>query len=180
MEKEPKLKMNVGDLNSSERGTGARANEGKPRMDLIPLSTTLKCISAGALVHGGRVSCLHYVSLFEKGDDAALDTALHHLTPDCLRDAARVFEYGAEKYAAWNWAKGMPWSVPLGCIGRHVLALGDGCLVDEESEQSHWGHIVCNIIMLAHYVEYYPEGDDRPPAELFQISPLNDPSYPAV
>ena len=29
-----------------------------------------------------------------------------------------VWAYGAEKYAAWNWMKGMDWSVPIGCIMR--------------------------------------------------------------
>jgi len=36
------------------------------------------------------------------------------LIPICtLEDEARVWMYGKQKYAAWNWAKGMEWSIPL-------------------------------------------------------------------
>jgi hypothetical protein len=82
-------------------------------------------------------------------------------------DAAKVFGYGAVKYAPWNWAKGMPWSVPVGCIGRHLLALLWGEELDKESGLPHRGHVGCNVMMLQHYAEHYTEGNDLPPQELF-------------
>ncbi len=85
-----------------------------------------------------------------------------------LKDCADVFEYGAEKYASWNWAKGMPWSVPYGCLMRHLEAWYRGEGNDAESGLPHLGHAMCNLIMLAHYARFYKEGDDRPPAELFK------------
>lgn len=85
-----------------------------------------------------------------------------------LKPAADVFAYGANKYAAWNWAKGMPWSVPYACMMRHLEAWYRGEELDPESGLPHLGHVMCNLVMLTHYAEFYREGDDRPPASLFQ------------
>ena len=110
---------NVGDVNSDERGSGARANAGKPELHLVPLPL--------------------------------------------LEGTARVFMYGRSKYAEWNWAKGMAWSICFGCCLRHAqAALRDERAIDPDSGESHWGHFLCNLIMLDWYVDHYPEGDDRP------------------
>lgn len=79
-----------------------------------------------------------------------------------LEDEARVWMYGRAKYAAWNWAKGMPWSVPLACIMRHLAAYQRGEDIDPESGLPHLAHISCNVRMLTLYSKTYPEGDDRP------------------
>jgi hypothetical protein len=83
-----------------------------------------------------------------------------------LEDEARVWTYGKEKYAAWNWAKGMAWSVPLACALRHLAAWQRGEDTDPESGLPHLAHVACNIRMLTLYSKTYPEGDDRPPKEL--------------
>lgn len=83
-----------------------------------------------------------------------------------LEDEARVWMYGANKYAAWNWAKGMPWSVPFACAMRHLAAWQKGEDVDAESGLPHLAHVMCNIRMLTLYTKNYPEGDDRPPKEM--------------
>jgi len=119
--------MPIGDVNSDERGSGARFNDGKPDFSLIPLCT--------------------------------------------LEDEARVWAYGKRKYAAWNWAKGMQWSVPLGCIMRHLAAWQRGEDIDPESGLPHLAHVSCNVRMLTLYAKTFQEGDDRPKAWL---SPLED------
>lgn len=83
-----------------------------------------------------------------------------------LEDEARVWEYGKAKYAAWNWAKGMNWSVPYACALRHLSAWQQGEEIDPESGQSHLAHVMCNIRMLMLYSKTYKEGDDRPPKDL--------------
>jgi hypothetical protein len=83
-----------------------------------------------------------------------------------LEDEARVWEYGTRKYNAWNWAKGMPWSVPYACAMRHLSAWQRGEEIDPESNLPHLAHVMCNIRMLILYAKTYPEGDDRPPREL--------------
>jgi ribosomal protein L32 len=79
-----------------------------------------------------------------------------------LEDELRVWMYGAKKYAAWNWAKGMDWSVPFACAMRHLAAWQRGEDIDPESGQSHLAHAMCNLRMLTLYTKNYPEGDDRP------------------
>lgn len=85
------------------------------------------------------------------------------LIPFCtLEDEARVWMYGKAKYAAWNWAKGMPWSVPLACLQRHLAAWQRGEENDPESGLPHLAHAMCNLRMLTLYAKTYTEGDDRP------------------
>ena len=116
--------MAVGDVNSPERGSGARYNDGKPDWSIMPT----------------------------------------HL----LEEVVRVWEYGARKYARYNWAKGMKWSVPYACMIRHLYAWWwQGERNDKESGYSHLAHVVCNVMMLMHYETKYKEGDDRP--EEFKI-----------
>lgn len=112
----------VGDVDSQERGSGARYNVGKADWSLMPT----------------------------------------HL----LEEVVRVWEYGAKKYAAWNWAKGMKWSIPYACIIRHLYAYWwKGERNDKESGCSHLAHVVCNVMMLMHFETAYQEGDDRPKKE---------------
>ena len=110
--------MSVGDINSTEKGSGARYNDGQPDYSLIPM----------------------------------------HL----LADTARVFTYGSKKYASWNWAKGANWSIPFASLIRHSCAWFKGERVDSESGLPHTAHMIANILMMIHYENYYPEGDDRP------------------
>jgi hypothetical protein len=124
--------MAIGDVNSSEKGSGARYNDGKAAFDLIPLHT--------------------------------------------LEDEARVWEYGRAKYAAWNWAKGMPWSAPFACLMRHMAAWQRGEENDVESGLPHLAHAACNLRMLTLYAKTYPEGDDRPPPELMRALPTIGPA----
>jgi hypothetical protein len=162
---EPKFEMALGDLNSTAKGTGARANAGKPDHSLLALralgSSVLHarpdCIYGSALYHLGSFQCDH--------DRRHLLAALHVLG-DHWDDCAKVFTYGKAKYAAWNWAKGMPWSVPLACASRHLMALVRGEALDPESNQTHEGHVFCNVVMLLIYCGVYPEGNDLPPVGL--------------
>ncbi len=90
----------------------------------------------------------------------------------CLEWAAQVFMYGRDnKYAAWNWAKGMDWLVPYDCMMRHMEAWHRGEDLDDESGLPHLGHAMCNLIMMTFYAKFYPEGDNRPKRELFSQTP---------
>ena len=81
-----------------------------------------------------------------------------------LEGAVRVLEKGANKYSAWNWAKGMPWSTPYACAMRHLAAWHRGETNDSETNENHIDHAICNLIMLKPFAEAYQEGDDRPSA----------------
>lgn len=85
------------------------------------------------------------------------------LIPLCtLEDEARVWMYGKEKYAAWNWAKGMVWSAPLASMLRHISAWQSGQDADPESGLPHLAHAMCNLRMLTLYARTFQAGDDRP------------------
>jgi hypothetical protein len=79
-----------------------------------------------------------------------------------LADEARVWAYGKRKYAAWNWAKGMDWDIPLACLLRHLSAWQSGEENDPESGLPHLAHAMCNLRMLTLYSQTYKEGDTRP------------------
>lgn len=79
-----------------------------------------------------------------------------------LESTARVLDYGTMKYAEWNWAKGMDYSVPIGCMKRHLAAIERGEDIDPESGERHIGHVIANALMLEHYMNVYPQMDDRP------------------
>lgn len=80
--------------------------------------------------------------------------------------AARVFKHVTERkdrpYPMWNWAKGMPWLVPFACMMRHMAAWLIGEDLDRETGMPHLDHAHCNLLMLIHYAQAYPEGDNRP------------------
>lgn len=79
-----------------------------------------------------------------------------------MEGEARVWAYGANKYKAWNWMKGMDWSVPYACMMRHMAAWQRGEEVDPETGESHLDHAMCNLRMLRYYTDFYKEGDNRP------------------
>ncbi len=113
------------------------------------------------------VAALESLGVWQRGQDPNfLLDVLTRLGPDGWEECARVFEYGRRKYAAWNWAKGMPWSVPLACAARHLVAMHFGLLLDNESGLPHRGHVFCNVVMLLTFLDTYPEGNDLPPLGL--------------
>lgn len=159
----------VGDINSDAKGSGARFNSGKPELDLIPFRIIAASYGfAGdqkdaAMDIEGVLSCLGQFQ--ETHDEKHLYAALLNLGPlqETWTSCARVFAYGKKKYAAWNWAKGMAWSIPLACAGRHLtFGILAGELVDPESNELHKGHVACNIVMLLTYLRTFPEGNDLP------------------
>lgn len=152
--------MPVGDVNSSERGSGARYNDGKDPLHLVPARFWLDTL----ILEDWGLRVLKHVDYLQVLDrEAAFPEVIEKYKAYREQDltlAAKVFEYGTKKYAAWNWAKGMNWSIPVGCIIRHLRAFSGGEELDPESGLPHRGHVMCNVIMLDWFIEHYPEGDD--------------------
>ena len=71
---------------------------------------------------------------------------------ESLEPMIRVLEYGALKYAPYNWQKPMPLVEILESMQRHLAALIDGELVDAESGISHMGHIQANAMFYNYHV----------------------------
>lgn len=74
----------------------------------------------------------------------------------------RVAEFGAVKYAARNWEKGLPMSQISSSLQRHLFAFMDGEDKDPESGLSHLDHMLWNAVALV-YGEYHDLCDDRMP-----------------
>lgn len=170
--------MSVGDVRSAERGSGARFNDGKVDLTLLPPPCwdLLGTEHFLGLAEFGYEDELQQVIAFWEGDDEAILDLMDQIDPEDLIEAARVFEYGAKKYAAWNWAKGMAWSVPMACYLRHML-LADPRGQDDESGLTHRGHAVCNLIMLAHFSKLCRDMDDRPEELTAQFHQQKDGSW---
>lgn len=72
----------------------------------------------------------------------------------------RVAEFGAKKYAPWNWSKGLP-RVQLICsLLRHTFAYLRGEERDADSGLLHTDHILWNAVTLSHSV-YWGLADGR-------------------
>jgi hypothetical protein len=78
-----------------------------------------------------------------------------------LVQIARVLAFGAQKYAAHNWRKGMEWSRMVDAMLRHILAWNDGEDNDPESGLSHLAHAGCCLMFLLNYELTHTEFDDR-------------------
>ncbi len=87
------------------------------------------------------------------------------LVPQALTYAAgRALGFGANKYAANNWRRGMVWSQPASGLLRHITAWLEGEDTDDESGLNHLDHAAACLAFLTHMVsdERYKKLDDRP------------------
>jgi hypothetical protein len=164
----------IGDVNSTAKGSGARYNVGKPQVDLLPIGEVAYMLeetlddecSTGTF---NAVPALKALGKFQQtGFVVHVYEAMNAMGParETLVECAQVFEYGKKKYAAWNWAKGMQWSVALACAVRHLLAMHNGEMIDPVEQNgsglAHRGHVMCNLFMLSTFTKTYPEGNDLP------------------
>ncbi len=83
------------------------------------------------------------------------------LSPIWLFGVGRVLTFGAQKYAAHNWRKGLELSRVLGACLRHVLAFLGGEDRDPESGLPHLDHAGCCLMFARELWETRPDLDDR-------------------
>lgn len=163
----------IGDVTSNAKGSGARYNAGKAPLDLLPLRLMVDFYAAlmddpsneqATPLQRQALAALNQLANFQETQKRGfLIKALRAFDHGIIRDIALVFDYGRRKYAAWNWAKGMPWTVPLACAARHLEDIILGQDNDAESGLPHRGHFGCNVAMLFTYLDTYTEGNDLPP-----------------
>lgn len=75
---------------------------------------------------------------------------------------ARVFGFGAEKYADHNWRKKYEWGKSIAALQRHLDAFKDGETYDPESGLPHLAHAGFHILVLLTWLEEDGEGVDNP------------------
>jgi hypothetical protein len=84
------------------------------------------------------------------------------LPKKALTETAKVLTFGAEKYDAHNWRKGLEYSRLEDAALRHVFAWADGEDRDPESGLSHLAHALCCLMFLLEFVaEERHDLDDR-------------------
>lgn len=78
-----------------------------------------------------------------------------------LYGVATVLTFGAKKYSAHNWRKGLHQSRLLGAAFRHLVDYLGGEDLDPESGLSHLYHASCCLMFASELKETHPELDDR-------------------
>ncbi|MEN5279268.1 dATP/dGTP diphosphohydrolase domain-containing protein [Brucella sp. TWI432] len=93
------------------------------------------------------------------------------IPPEVIFALATVLTFGATKYAARNWEKGMTWGRVFGALMRHMWAWWGGKApttksflfgdLDTETNYSHLWHAICCLAFLITYEERGLGKDDR-------------------
>lgn len=79
-----------------------------------------------------------------------------------LDEAAKVFAFGAKKYADRNWELGLNYGRLYGALIRHLVAFWGGEEYDPESGLHHLGHATCCLLMLGEFaIDGRDDLDDR-------------------
>lgn len=84
------------------------------------------------------------------------------IPPEWLDGPAQVLTFGAKKYTARNWEKGMRWGRPFAAMMRHMWKWWRGEKVDPETGYSHLWHAACCLMFLMAYEARGIGEDDRP------------------
>lgn len=84
------------------------------------------------------------------------------ISPTSLEGLAEVLTFGANKYSARNWEKGMSYGRVFGAAMRHLWAWWAKKGTDPETGFSHLKHALCCIHFLVHYEQHKVGTDDRP------------------
>lgn len=86
---------------------------------------------------------------------------LELIAPEMVFALGEVLTFGASKYAARNWEKGMSWGRVFGALMRHLWAWWRGEAKDKETGYSHLWHAACCLMFLVAYEQRGTGIDDR-------------------
>ena len=118
------------------------------------------------------MSCIHGIWLYMWNKKQMSDLGgtkhdsekvqLELLSSSWINGVGKVLTFGAKKYAAHNWRKGIALSRLLGACLRHVFAFLGGQDNDPETGLSHLLHASCCLQFAFELYERIPENvDDR-------------------
>lgn len=130
-------------------------------------------------LYGGRCpNCIVEGTMSEglKYDDGKPRMEL--LSTIALRATAAVLTFGAKKYQAHNWRKGIELSRLLGAAMRHLTSFLGGEDTDSETGLSHLDHAACCVMFAQELWRTHPQLDDRWRAKDYlkdaRVAPLKD------
>lgn len=81
---------------------------------------------------------------------------------DAVNEIAKVLTFGAVKYEARNWEKGMDWSRAFGALQRHLTRWFHGQDRDKETQLTHLANAGCCLFFLLAWELRKVGTDDRP------------------
>lgn len=85
------------------------------------------------------------------------------LPMEAIEPIIEILMFGAKKYEAYNWTKGIRYSRIFGALMRHLWAWWRGETNDPESGKNHLAHAGCCLFFLLSYsVRSMKQFDDRP------------------
>jgi hypothetical protein len=76
-------------------------------------------------------------------------------------EVAKVLEFGAHKYDAWNWKGGFRWVRVTNAVLRHIFSWLGGEDKDPETGISHLAHASCGLMFLIDFEINKLGEDDR-------------------
>lgn len=71
-----------------------------------------------------------------------------------LRQVARVYAMGAEKYEPYNWMRGYDWDLSYDAGIRHFEQFWSGEDYDDESGLPHLAHAIFHCLTLMYFMEH--------------------------
>ena len=89
------------------------------------------------------------------------DEEYSYMPPLSLAELAKVYGYGAKKYAPRNMEKGYPWGWSFSAMMRHSWAFWRGENIDPESNCQHLAHVAWHCFTLMDYIQRKVGTDDR-------------------
>lgn len=83
------------------------------------------------------------------------------IDPYAMEELAKVLTFGADKYSANNWRKGISYGRLIAAMLRHIFAFLRGEDLDAETGLPHPAHAMCCMMFLLWMMKYKPDEDDR-------------------
>lgn len=83
------------------------------------------------------------------------------IPPSSLFQLAELYGKGAIKYGDRNWEAGYDYSKSFAALNRHLWKWWSGEDIDLETEMNHLVSVAWHAFSLLHFIENYPEKDDR-------------------
>lgn len=129
--------------------------------------TRVSSLAGVSLIHGSALDRLRGITdartaPIATATKADADKPRMDLIPaEAMTAMGRVLAFGAKKYAARNWERGMEWGRIAGALLRHLFAWLGGEDKDPESGFSHLDHVLTNAAFLVTYERRGVGCDDR-------------------
>lgn len=96
------------------------------------------------------------------------------IAPEMITALGTILAFGANKYSAGNWAKGMEWSRLYGGLQRHLNSWYSGDETDSETGKPHLWHAACMLMFLIGHTERNIGKDDREDVGAIKEKPQED------